>query len=150
GAAPGALRDQSSQRLSGPAQSLEGHHMPAPQDTAAMITTLVAQFDGLVRPNEPLARHGTFGVGGSADAWVSIEREDDMVRLVSQAQAHGWPVMLVGNGTNVLYADSGARGIVARMALGDWRLEAVDDAHTRLIVGAGASLPKLINDLAER
>jgi len=115
-----------------------------------MIATLAAQFDGLVRPNEPLARHGTFGVGGPADAWVSIEREDDMARLVAQAQAHGWPLMLVGNGTNVLYADSGARGIVARMALGDWRLEPVDDAQTRLHVGAGASLPKLINDLAER
>src|SRR5262245_11509443 len=124
--------------------------MSAPQDTSAMITSLIAQFDGLVRPNEPLARHGTFGVGGPVDAWVSVEREDDLVRLVSLAQVHGWPLMLVGNGTNVLYADGGSRGIAARMALGDWRLEPVDDSHTRLIASAGVSLPKLVNDLAER
>src|SRR5262245_48496353 len=124
--------------------------MPATQDTHTMIATLAVTLAGQVRPSEPLARHGTFGVGGPADAWVSVEREDDLVRLLTLAQAHGWPFMLVGNGTNVLYADGGARGIVARMAIGDWRLEPVDEAHARLVAGAGVSLPKLINDLAEQ
>jgi UDP-N-acetylmuramate dehydrogenase len=105
--------------------------------------------------DEPLARHGTFGVGGPADAWVSITEEQALARLATRAAQHGWPLMLIGNGTNVLYADAGARGIVARMLLTDWSLEplegdAEDAERVRLRAGAGVSLPKLVNDLAAR
>ncbi|HLY31483.1 MAG TPA: UDP-N-acetylmuramate dehydrogenase [Ktedonobacterales bacterium] len=122
-----------------------------------MLRELRATFgERVVRAGEPLARHGTFGVGGPADAWITVAREDDLAKLVTLAAQHGWPLMLVGNGTNVLYADAGAKGIVARMADAIWRLEPTDltDAAgqplTRLIAGAGVSLPKLVNDLAER
>lgn len=133
--------------------------MPASQDThettnnvetQAMIAVLRDHFGARVRTGEPLARHGTFGVGGPADAWVPVATEDDLLRLVRLARSSGWPLMLVGNGTNVLYSDAGARGIVARMALDDWRLEPVDADHMRLTAGAGVSLPKLINDLADQ
>ena len=119
-------------------------------DTREMIATLTERFGARVRADEPLARHGTFGVGGPADAFVTLEREDDAMALVRIAQERGWPLMLVGNGTNVLYADAGARGIVARMAIADWSLAPVNAERTRLIAGAGVSLPKLVNDLAAR
>jgi UDP-N-acetylmuramate dehydrogenase len=106
-------------------------------------------FGKLARADEPLARHGTFGVGGPADAWVSIVEEDALERLATLAAAHAWPLMLVGNGTNVLYADAGARGIVARMLLTQWSLEPLEHAQrVRLRAGAGVSLPKLVNELA--
>jgi len=115
-----------------------------------MIAELRVLFGGRVRPDEPLARHGTFGVGGPADAWVTIGREDELPRLVESASENAWPLMLVGNGTNVLFSDRGARGIVARMTLADWALEDVDGEHVRLTAGGGVNLPKLVNDLAER
>jgi hypothetical protein len=42
--------------------------MPGSQvdDAAAMIATLQERFGPKVRADEPLARHGTFGVGGPA------------------------------------------------------------------------------------
>jgi UDP-N-acetylmuramate dehydrogenase len=123
--------------------------MPPTLDTAAMLAALTARFPRAVRPREPLARHGTFGVGGPADAWVNLAGEDDLLALVTLAGAQSWPLMLVGNGTNVLYADAGARGIVARMALDDWRLDAIDGDHALLTAAAGVSLPKLVNELAE-
>ncbi len=119
-------------------------------ETDTMIAALREQFGARVRTGEPLARHGTFAVGGPADAWIPVAAEADLQRLVRLVRPSGWPLMLVGNGTNVLYADAGARGIVARMALNDWRLEPVDADHMRLIAGAGVNLPKLINDLAEQ
>jgi UDP-N-acetylmuramate dehydrogenase len=124
---------------------------PQPEpETAAMLAALRNLFGVRVRPDEPLARHGTFGVGGPADAWVSVECEDELLRLVGLAAAHDWPLMLVGNGTNVLFSDRGARGIVARMALSEWRVEDVQDDRALLVAGGGVNLPKLINDLAER
>ena len=120
------------------------------QERLEMLAYLRETFGKLLRADEPLARHGTFGVGGPADAWVSIQAEDALAQLATQAWQRGWPLMLVGNGTNVLYADGGARGVVARMALTQWTLEPLDgnSERMRLRAGAGVSLPKLVNDLA--
>lgn len=121
-----------------------------PRDTEAMVAELRARFGKLVRAPEPLARHTTFAVGGNADAWVAVKHEEQLVTLVELAAARGWPLMLVGNGTNVLYADAGMRGIVAQMALGEWHLEDVDAERVLLAAGAGVNLPALVNDLAAR
>jgi UDP-N-acetylmuramate dehydrogenase len=116
--------------------------------TETALDDLRAIFGARLRPNELLSRHGTFGVGGPADAWVSVAREEELVALVDLASAHGWPLMLVGNGTNALFSDSGARGVVVRMQIDEYSLADLPDGHVRLIAGGGASLPKLINDLA--
>lgn len=123
--------------------------MSAVSDHDEMRAYVQEAFGKLARADEPLARHGTFGVGGPADAWVSIVQEDALERLATLAAQRDWPLMLVGNGTNVLYADAGARGIVARMQMTQWSLEPLEDAErVRLRAGAGVSLPKLVNDLA--
>lgn len=123
--------------------------MSAVSDQDEMRAYVQEAFGKLARADEPLARHGTFGVGGPADAWVSIVQEDALERLATLAAQRDWPLMLVGNGTNVLYADAGARGIVARMQMTEWSLEPLEDAErVRLRAGAGVSLPKLVNDLA--
>lgn len=120
----------------------------AAQVDQEMLAYLRETFGRLERAHEPLARHGTFGVGGPADAWVRVESEVALERLALVAWQRGWPLMLVGNGTNVLYADAGARGIVARMALTEWALEPLDDGRARLRAGAGVSLPRLVQELA--
>ena len=117
-------------------------------DTATMVEELRLRFGRALRVNEPLARHGTFAVGGPADVWISIEDEGDLLELARLAVRHQWPLLLVGNGTNVLYADAGARGIVARMAITRWSLAEQDSRSSLLTAGAGVSLPKLVNDLA--
>lgn len=115
-----------------------------------LLDELCAIFGKRLKQLELLSRHGTFGVGGPADMWVTVTHEDELTRLVALASEHHIPLMLIGNGTNALFSDAGARGIVARMALADWRLEDVDAEHVRLIAGAGVSLPKLVNDLAAK
>jgi UDP-N-acetylmuramate dehydrogenase len=124
--------------------------LPVPFDTGAMLAELTDRFGALVRAHEPLARHSTFAVGGPVDAWVTIEGEQQLVTLVELAVAHGWPLMLVGNGTNVLYADAGMRGIVAQMALSAWEVRDLDAERVLLSAGAGVKLPTLVNALAAR
>jgi len=100
------------------------------------------------RGNEPLARHSTFGVGGPADVWVSLDTRDELMGLVTMCIEQRWPLLLSGNGTNVLYADAGVRGIVARIALNNYSIEDHNDGTALLQAGAGVSWPRLINDLA--
>ncbi len=111
-------------------------------------TELRARFGERVRRDEPLARHCTFGVGGPADIWVSLERREDLLDLVTLSAERRWPLLITGNGTNVLYADAGVRGIVARIALTTYTLEDRGDGTALLVAGAGVSWPRLLNELA--
>jgi UDP-N-acetylmuramate dehydrogenase len=114
-----------------------------------MLDDLRQRFGQGVLSHEMLSRHGTFGVGGPADAWVTLSSEESLAELAALAADRGWPLMLIGNGTNVLYADAGARGIVARLHSADWRIEDVDNEHALLIADGGVDLPRLVNALAK-
>ncbi|TMC24056.1 MAG: UDP-N-acetylmuramate dehydrogenase [Chloroflexi bacterium] len=101
-----------------------------------------------VKRNERLSRHSTFGVGGPADVWVSLETCEDVQGLVAICAEHRWPVLFVGNGTNLLFADAGVRGIVARIAINGYTIEDHGDGTALLVAGAGVSWPRLLNELA--
>jgi UDP-N-acetylmuramate dehydrogenase len=57
-------------------------------------------------------------------------------------------LLITGNGTNVLYADAGVRGVVARVALNSYSIEEQDNDTALLVAGAGVSWPRLLNELA--
>ncbi|GCE25919.1 UDP-N-acetylenolpyruvoylglucosamine reductase [Dictyobacter alpinus] len=116
-------------------------------DAEIAYNELLARFGSRVRRNEPLARHCTFGVGGPADVWVSVDKPEDLVGLVTLCSQQRWPLLVTGNGTNVLYADAGVRGVVARVAINTYTIEELDADHAFLTVGAGISWPRIINDL---
>lgn len=117
-------------------------------DAETTYRELRSHFGERVRRNEPLARHGTFGVGGPADVWISLDTREDLIGLVTLGSEQRWPLMFVGNGTNVLYADEGVRGIVARIALNSYTIEDRGDGTALLVAGAGVSWPRLLNELA--
>ena len=117
-------------------------------DAEQVYQELQPCYQGRVRRDELLSRHGTFGVGGPADVWVTLETPEEVLDLVSRCMANSWPLLLLGNGTNVLYADAGARGVVARLALNVYTIEDHGDGTALLRAGAGVSWPKLLNELA--
>ena len=120
-------------------------------DTEKTYMMLQPHFKGRVRQNESLSRHCTFGVGGPADIWVSLDTSEELMQLVRLCAEHRWPLLLVGNGTNTLYADAGVRGIVARLALDAYRIEDRGESGggtALLVADAGVSWPSLLNGLA--
>ena len=117
-------------------------------DVETIYTKLHPHFEKRVRLNEPLARHCTFGVGGPADMWVSLDTSRELIDLVRMCIEEQCPLLLVGNGTNILFADAGARGIVARIVLDDYTIEDQDENTAFLVAEAGVSWPRLLNELA--
>ena len=119
-------------------------------DIEAAYGAFFPRFKKRVRQGEPLARHCTFGVGGPADVWVSLDSSQELIELVRLCAGQQWPLLLVGNGTNTLYADAGVRGIVARIALDEYEIEDHGDGTALLVAEAGVSWPRLLNDLAAK
>ena len=64
------------------------------------------------KENEPLAAHCTFKIGGPADVFARPETEEQLCRVIALCKACGVKYYLLGNGSNILFADEGFRGAV--------------------------------------
>ena len=117
-------------------------------DAEVAYNELQLHFRDRVRRHEALARHCALGVGGPADVWVVLESRRELIGLVSLCAEEHWPALIVGNGTNMLYADAGVRGIVARVALNEYQIENQEDGTALLRAEAGVSWPLLLHNLA--
>lgn len=117
-------------------------------DAEAAYNELQPYFQDRVRRNELLAEHSAFGVGGAAEIWVSLESKQELIGIVSLCLERRWPLLIVGNGTNVLYADAGIQGIVAHISFNHYSIEQHDETTASLIAEAGVSWPRLMQELA--
>lgn len=73
----------------------------------------LASLPGVQR-DHPLAPHTTYRIGGPAD-WY-LEASGGWEALVRGCREHGVRLTLLGNGSNLLIADEGIEGLVARAA----------------------------------
>lgn len=122
-------------------------------NTAAFNTDMAYQhlqrrFGARVHRDEPLAQHSAFGVGGTADIWMTVETRDELIGLVSLCAEEHWPLLLIGNGSNIIFTDAGVRGIVVRMTGYEYQIHKEPDGNVILNVGAGSSWPRIAQELA--
>lgn len=108
---------------------------------------LATHIQKRVHRQEPLAQHSTFGVGGVADIWLTVKTKEELTNLVSLCAQEHWPLLVVGDGTNILYADAGVRGIVAHVGLDNYTIEEQADGSALLVAEAGVHWTRLLRDL---
>ncbi len=107
-----------------------------------------ALYDSLMRfaapeqllRDEPMAAHTTFRIGGPADWMFFPESEGQVVAAMDAARALGVPVLVLGNGSNLIVRDGGIRGLV--IALGERMSEVRVDGNV-VSAQAGASLKRV-------
>lgn len=116
-------------------------------DREYVYQELYPHFQDRIRRNEPLANHCTFGVGGLADIWVSLQSRRELIGLVRLCAERHWPLLIGGNGTNVLYADAGVRGVVAHVAASEYHIENNGDETALLVADSGVSWSTLLHEL---
>lgn len=92
--------------------------------------------------NEPLARHTTFRIGGPAAVFCQPRTAAELMRTLELCRAHHVRTYLLGNGSNVLFADAGFPGaVVCLTALASQpTLERQPDGRVALKTGAGVTL----------
>ena len=92
------------------------------------------------RENEPLAAHCTFKIGGPAKLFVMPENEQQLCSAVALCKEQAVRYYLLGNGSNILFADEGFSDVVIDVSALDAEI-AVED--TVLTAGAGVRLAAL-------
>lgn len=106
-------------------------------------------FEGDVYPNEPMARHTTYRIGGPARFFASIDSIGALMRVVEACDDSGTPWVVVGRGSNLLVSDDGYDGVV--LSLGrDFRACRYDAGRKRFSVGAGVALSTVVQEAFHR
>ena len=73
-------------------------------------------FEGIldskqVKINEPMKRHTTYGIGGTADVFVTPFEIEELREILKKAHENSIKVSIIGGGSNTLVSDKGIRGI---------------------------------------
>ena len=107
--------------------------------------------DEKVLTNEPMSRHTGFRTGGPADYFLTVKNADLLKKIITLAIKEKIPYYILGNGTNLLVADPGFRGVMIRIRnVPELMIEEKKDENglTFVTAGAGCSLSRLASECA--
>lgn len=65
--------------------------------------------------DEPMKKHTTFRIGGSADCFLVPENTDQVQTILQICREEEVPYFILGNGSNLLVSDQGYRGVVIQL-----------------------------------
>lgn len=112
-------------------------------DSEQSLTALrqFAQAQGIsARAGVPLAGYTTFRIGGPAGLLCEPEDEAGLIALLGEVRRLGVRYYLLGNGSNVLFADEGFDGVVIRTSRA---LSSVSIEADSITAGAGVLLTRV-------
>lgn len=126
------------------------HSGTCPEDRVRIDPGIIGELEKLARgrviPDEPMAKHTSFGLGGPVDVFVEPPDAVTFRECSSFLARNEVPTMLLGRGTNILVRSGGLDGAVMTGASAFSDLVRTD-AGVR--AGSGVGLPRLLTFCAE-
>lgn len=96
--------------------------------------------DMLIKPNEPLANHTTFKIGGRAALFAEPENLCEVKELIGQAREQSRPFFILGAGSNLLVRDEGFDGVV----ISTLRLNRISRTGRYLLAESGVPVSQIL------
>ncbi|MBI2874655.1 MAG: UDP-N-acetylmuramate dehydrogenase [Firmicutes bacterium] len=110
-------------------------------DWAQISRELGALIQGEVKVSEPMRKHTSLRVGGTADLLVFPKGMADLRTILELAQDRNVPLRVIGNGTNILVPDEGLKGITVSITEG---FKGIAVSGGRISIEAGRSLGSVV------
>ncbi len=95
-----------------------------------------------------LAPMTSWRVGGACRAFTEPGSPEALREARARADRLGWPVFILGGGSNILVADTGYPGLVIRYRARSWRIDEADGAKPLLLVESRAPLAGMARESA--
>lgn len=96
--------------------------------------------------DEPMKKHTTFRVGGTADYYVIPRTNEEVKEIILLCQQNQIPYYVIGNGSNLLVGDGGYQGVIIQIYKEMDQIE-IDGVFVK--VQAGALLSRIGNAALE-
>ena len=106
-------------------------------------------FEGKVKLNEYMSKHTSFKIGGTADFFVEATSIREICLLQEFTSKNNIPMFIIGNGSNILVADKGIRGIVVKINLNNVKIEKKEQNEI-VTFGAGCKISAIAHMLAKK
>lgn len=91
-----------------------------------------------------LADHSTMHLGGYAAFAVDITNREELRQALNWAQGRNLPVMVIGEGSNIVWRDEGFAGLLIINKIPGYQTFEEDERNTYLTVGAGENWDKVV------
>lgn len=101
-----------------------------------------------VERGKTLASCTTFKIGGPADLFYEAREEEELVLAVKAARQLQIPYLILGEGSNLLAADKGFRGIVIKVRISKFEIQN-NGKEITVRAGAGMRIGQLLEKLVE-
>ena len=103
-------------------------------------------FELELKRRQPLSAHTYLGVGGPAEHYVEVSDVETFTAVLRHCHRLDIPVLVIGEGSNLLVGDKGVRGLVIRNACREIR----DLNDGRIQVDSGVLMGRLAHQCARR
>lgn len=65
--------------------------------------------------NEDMKKHTSFKIGGPAEVFLEINTTEELLKVTNYCKQEGVDFFVVGNGSNLLVADEGVKGVIIHL-----------------------------------
>ena len=97
-----------------------------------------------LQKNISLKNHTSFQIGGKAKYFCVVKNKEDLVSAIKFAKEKKLPFFILGQGSNLLVADKGFKGVVIKIENCKVKIE-----NCKAFAEAGVLLSRLVNSSAE-
>jgi len=104
------------------------------------LEELAGKEIGRVTFDEPLSSHNSWKIGGLADLFIEPDNSSQIVEALSFVLANEIPLVVIGQGTNLLFDDAGVRGVVLK--IGE-RMADLQISGNLIVAAGGVWVPQL-------
>jgi len=104
---------------------------------------LVSSLNSEIQVNEPMKKHTTYGIGGTADIFILPNKKEELIKIVKLSKEFNQELTVIGSGSNLLISDNGIRGIVISLKN---CLKSINIDKNKIYVECGIMLGKLVKE----
>ncbi len=102
-----------------------------------------------VLENVPLSGYSTMRVGGAARYLAEITNALEVPKAVAWAEEHSVPVLMIGEGSNIVWRDEGFEGIVLVNKIPGFDISSYDEDTAYVTVGSGENWDSVVQRTVE-
>ncbi|MFK5925849.1 MAG: UDP-N-acetylmuramate dehydrogenase [Desulfuromusa sp.] len=104
------------------------------------LKELATREIGRVAFNEQLSGHNSWKIGGLADLFVEPDTAAQVAEILKFTSEYSIPLVVIGQGTNLLFDDAGVRGVVLK--IGEW-MAGLQISGRSIVAEGGVWVPQL-------
>tara|TARA_Y100000996_G_scaffold198358_1_gene155589 strand:- start:5259 stop:6206 length:948 start_codon:yes stop_codon:yes gene_type:complete len=109
---------------------------------------ILEKFPSLVKIDESMKKHSSFGIGGKAKILFLPQNTHDLKSILKYSSNNGIDTYVMGSGSNILISDKGFDGILISLKRSFKNLDFYDNGE--ITAGSGVMLRRMVKEAIDR